>query len=283
MRRLPSQSLRETGSSLEPSGGGRMARFRCLHHSLDCVQTCDLAILGGGHRVGCRISASWRFSVFHFPVGSAPVSCQSSPRTLSTWLGKSGSPALQSSPRKTVRRELVKQSKFLSLVLRHDPCAIGIDLDAAGWVNVATLLDALRRHSPQITRERLIEIVETNDKRRFAFSDDFSRIRASQGHSIGIDLDLPPSTPPSSLFHGTAAKNLTSIQDKGLLRGQRDHVHLSPDEETATQVGARHGKPVVLRIESGQMAGSGFMFYVSENGVWLTAHVPPTFIVFPDA
>ena len=179
--------------------------------------------------------------------------------------------------------KLVKHSKFLSLVLRHDPSVIGIELDEAGWVEVATLLDALQNHRPQITRERLIEIVETNDKRRFAFSEDHARIRASQGHSIGVDLDLPQSTPPNSLFHGTAEGNLTSIHKNGLLRGQRDHVHLSLDEETATRVGARHGKPIVLQVESGQMVESGYVFYVSENGVWLTAHVPSTFIVFPNA
>lgn len=182
-----------------------------------------------------------------------------------------------------MRRELVKQSKFLSLILRHDPAVIGIELDDAGWVDVSTLLEAMKTHRPQITRERLFEIVETNDKRRFAFSEDRVRIRASQGHSIGVNLNLQPSQPPDSLFHGTAEKNLSSIRKNGLLRGQRDHVHLSADNETAQKVGARHGKPVVLRIASRQMAESDFIFYVSENGVWLTGYVPSTFIVFPDA
>ena len=185
--------------------------------------------------------------------------------------------------KKAVRRELIQHSKFLSLVLRHDPAVIGIELDDSGWAEVSTLLDALQSHRPQLTRERLLEIVETNDKKRFAFSADRSRIRASQGHSIGVDLNLPPSTPPSLLFHGTAEKNVASIRENGLLRGQRDHVHLSLDEETAAKVGARHGKPIVLRVESRRMADSGYEFRVSENGVWLTAHVPPTFIVFPDA
>ncbi len=182
-----------------------------------------------------------------------------------------------------MRRDLVKHSKFLSLVLRHDPAVIGIELDESGWVDVPTLLKALRCHRPQITRERLIEIVETNDKKRFAFSGDRSQIRASQGHSIGIDLNLPPSTPPDSLFHGSAERNLASIRENGLLRGRRDHVHLSLDGMTAAKVGSRHGKPVVLQIESKRMSESGFVFYVSENGVWLTAHVPPNYIVFPDA
>ena len=182
-----------------------------------------------------------------------------------------------------MRDELIQHSKFLSLVLRHDPAVIGIELDDSGWVDVSTLLAALQSHRPQITRERLLEIVETNDKQRFAFSADRSQIRASQGHSIGVELGLAPSSPPGSLFHGTAEKNLASIRENGLVRGRRDHVHLSLDEATAKKVGARHGKPVVLRILSGKMADSGFQFSVSENGVWLTAHVPPTFIMFPDA
>lgn len=181
-----------------------------------------------------------------------------------------------------MKRELIQHSKFLSYVLRHDPASIGIELDASGWVGVSRLLEALQCHRPEITHERLLEIVETNEKQRFAFSADRTRIRASQGHSIGIHLNIPPSTPPYILYHGTAGRNLASIREKGLLRGQRDHVHLSLDEETAMKVGARHGRPVVLRIDSGRMAESGFLFCISENGVWLTGHVPPSFIVFPD-
>jgi len=138
-------------------------------------------------------------------------------------------------------------------------------------------------HRPEITWERLIEIVEMNDKRRFAFSPDRRRIRASQGHSIGINLDLPSAIPPNILFHGTAVRNLVSIREHGLVRGQRDHVHLSADDETARKVGSRHGKPVVLRIESGKMVLSGIRFHLSENGVWLTGQVPPSYILFPDA
>ncbi|MGD9367576.1 MAG: RNA 2'-phosphotransferase [Desulfobacteraceae bacterium] len=178
-----------------------------------------------------------------------------------------------------MRRELIKDSKFLSFILRHDPSAIGVELDDAGWIEVSRLLCALQLHRPQITRERLIEIVETNDKKRFAFSEDRESIRASQGHSISIDLGLPPTLPPSLLYHGTSARNLKSIRNHGLLRGQRHHVHLSPDENTAIRVGSRHGKPVVLRIEAERMTQSGFTFYVSENGVWLTEYVPPSFIM----
>lgn len=182
-----------------------------------------------------------------------------------------------------MRHELVKHSRFLSLVLRHDPSAIGIQLDDAGWVDVTTLLAALQSRRSPITREVLVEIVETNNKRRFAFSEDRLRIRASQGHSIEVDLELEPSSPPDLLYHGTAAKNLDSIRANGLLRAQRNHVHLSADHATANRVGARHGTPVVIEIKSGRMADSGFTFYLSENGVWLTAHVPSIFIVFPNA
>lgn len=178
-----------------------------------------------------------------------------------------------------MRRELVKDSKFLSFILRHDPSAIGVELDDAGWIEVSRLLGALQLHRPEITRERLIEIVETNDKRRFAFSKNRESIRASQGHSIGIDLGLPPTLPPSLLYHGTSKSNLKSIRNYGILRGQRHHVHLSPDENTALRVGSRCGKPVVLKIEAEKMAKSGFTFYVSENGVWLTEYVPPSFIM----
>ncbi|MBL8814416.1 MAG: RNA 2'-phosphotransferase [Planctomyces sp.] len=181
-----------------------------------------------------------------------------------------------------MRRELVEYSKFLSLVLRHDPAVIGIQLDEAGWVEVSTLLEAMQSRRPQFTRDMLQEIVETNDKRRFAFSEDQVRIRASQGHSIGVDLALIPSIPPDLLFHGTAITNLTAIRENGLLRGKRDYVHLSVDDETAKRVGARHGRPIVLQISGKKMAEAGFSFFVSENGVWLTAHVPSQFIEFPE-
>lgn len=177
-----------------------------------------------------------------------------------------------------MRRELIKDSKFLSFILRHDPSAIGVELDDAGWIGVSRLLGALQLHRPHITRERLIEIVETNDKKRFAFSEDRESIRASQGHTVSIDLGLPPSLPPLILYHGTSERNLKSIRNYGLLRGKRHHVHLSADANTALRVGSRHGKPVVLRIDAGRMTQSGFTFYVSENGVWLTEYVPPSFI-----
>ncbi len=177
-----------------------------------------------------------------------------------------------------MRRELIPHSKFLSLVLRHDPSVAGVELDEAGWIDVATLLAAVQRKRPQITRECLLEIVETNDKQRFALSPDGSRIRASQGHSIGVELGLAPAEPPERLFHGTAERNLPSIRKQGLVRGRRDHVHLSPDRQTARKVGARHGKPAVLVVLAAGMAAAGHEFFLSANGVWLTLHVPPSFL-----
>jgi putative RNA 2'-phosphotransferase len=173
---------------------------------------------------------------------------------------------------------LVKTSKFLSLVLRHRPERIGLSLDAEGWAKVSELLHLMTAAGHPITRDILVEVVAGNDKRRFAFSEDGSRIRASQGHSIGVDLALPPAVPPERLFHGTAFRFLESILEHGLLRGSRNHVHLSLDEETATRVGQRHGKPVVLKVAAGDMQRDGHVFFVSENGVWLTEHVPGKYL-----
>ena len=176
---------------------------------------------------------------------------------------------------------LIKQSKFLSLILRHDPGAVGVTLDSQGWIEVDVLISAIRRKRPQFSRELLNKIVETNNKKRFAFSEDGKRIRASHGHSIGIDLNLEPASPPDILFHGTAIRNLDSIREQGLHSGARDHVHLSQDEITAHKVGSRHGKPVILRIRAGNMAKAGETFYLSENGVWLTDSVAVEYIDFP--
>jgi len=180
-----------------------------------------------------------------------------------------------------MRKPLVKLSKLLSLVLRHDPSAIGVTLDESGWIDIGHLLTALQRKEASFSREVLDEIVATNDKKRFILSEDGGRIRAAQGHSIGIQLGLDPKSPPSELYHGTAERNLPSIREKGLVRGQRDHVHLSPDIQTAESVGRRHGKEVVLVIRATLLAESGHAFYLSENGVWLTHEVPVAFIQFP--
>lgn len=177
--------------------------------------------------------------------------------------------------------DTVKISKFLSLVLRHDPGKIGLTLDSNGWVKVQELLDRMRQHGKPIDRETLEHVVATNDKKRFSFSEDGSQIRANQGHSIEVDLALPPQTPPDLLFHGTATRFLDSIREKGLLPGSRQHVHLSLDEVTAIKVGQRHGKPAVLVVRASEMQHQGFTFFCSDNGVWLTDHVAPRFINFP--
>lgn len=176
---------------------------------------------------------------------------------------------------------LVHLSKFLSLVLRHDPGMIGITLDPNGWVPVDELLSAAARAGKPITREQLDEVVATNDKKRFAFSPDGTLIRASQGHSVDVDLGLAPVEPPERLFHGTATRSVEAIRAEGLVRQSRQHVHLSPDEETALRVGQRHGKPVVLIVRAGQMHRDGHPFYQSDNGVWLTASVPPEYLEIP--
>jgi putative RNA 2'-phosphotransferase len=177
--------------------------------------------------------------------------------------------------------QLVGMSKFLSLVLRHKPEAIGLTLAANGWADVDELITRANQQGKRLTRPLLEEIVATNDKKRFAFSADGTKIRASQGHSVTVDLELKPQTPPETLFHGTATRFLDGIKQQGLLPGSRQHVHLSLDEETAIKVGQRHGKPIILRIRSGEMHRSGREFFLSENGVWLTASVPPEFLEIP--
>jgi len=180
-----------------------------------------------------------------------------------------------------MNRQLVNCSKFLSLVLRHEPEKIGIALDAEGWVDVDVLLDACNERGPHITRELLDEIVATNDKKRFSFSPDGRRIRANQGHSVTVDLRLDPKEPPELLYHGTIADFLDSIRHEGLQRGNRHHVHLSQDKKTADKVGQRRGKPVVLIIAAKRMHCEGYTFYQSDNGVWLTDGVPPEYLEFP--
>ncbi len=173
---------------------------------------------------------------------------------------------------------LVRASKFLSLVLRHRPEHVGITLDSAGWVAVDELLAAAQRTGFPLDRATLDRVVAENDKRRFAFSADRARIRASQGHSVGVDLGLEAQAPPDVLFHGTAARFLESIRSEGLKPGSRTHVHLSADEETARTVGRRHGSPVVLRVDAGAMHRDGHQFLCSENGVWLARAVPAVYL-----
>ncbi|MCI5140900.1 MAG: RNA 2'-phosphotransferase [Candidatus Electrothrix sp. ATG1] len=174
----------------------------------------------------------------------------------------------------------VNISKFLSLILRHAPETIGLCLDAKGWVAVDELLQAAETNGTVISRERLEEIVFTNDKQRFAFSPDGLRIRANQGHSVNVDLELAPVEPPPVLFHGTATRFLPSIGSQGLRSMSRQHVHLSVTRDQAHRVGARHGRPVVLEIDAEGMSDAGHLFFLSANGVWLTEAVSVDFIRF---
>ncbi|MEU5339978.1 MULTISPECIES: RNA 2'-phosphotransferase [unclassified Streptomyces] len=176
-------------------------------------------------------------------------------------------------------RRTVKVSKYLSKHLRHQPERIGLTLDEAGWVEIETLMAAAQAHGFQFTRDELDHVVANNDKRRFAIEG--SRIRASQGHSVEVDLGLAAATPPAYLYHGTVARSLDAIRAEGLRPMNRHDVHLSPDRETATRVGARRGRPVVLSVDAAAMHRDGHEFRVSANGVWLTAAVPPSYLRFP--
>lgn len=178
-----------------------------------------------------------------------------------------------------MRGKLISASKFLSLVLRHKPETIGLRLDGQGWADISELLEKAK-NSYRLTRDDLLEIVATNEKKRFALNDDGTKIRASQGHSVKVDLDLRPSIPPPVLYHGTADRFLDSIKRDGLIKMNRNHVHLSKNRETAISVGSRHGRVVVLEIDSKQMQNDGYSFYLSDNGVWLTEHVPERYIKF---
>lgn len=177
--------------------------------------------------------------------------------------------------------EAKKISKFLSLVLRHQPQKIGLTLDNAGWTVVDDLLakleDAGRGISPQV----LEDVVAENDKQRFQFSEDRTLIRATQGHSIDVDLGYETSVPPDVLCHGTTTTSVAAIRDQGLTKQKRHHVHLHVDQDLAASIGQRRGTPVVLSIDAKRMVTEGFVFYVTPNGVWLTDHVPPEFISFP--
>ncbi|MET3896083.1 putative RNA 2'-phosphotransferase [Devosia sp. UYZn731] len=170
--------------------------------------------------------------------------------------------------------------RLLSNVLRHAPERLGITIDEHGWTPVEPLIAHARKAGFKIDRAILERVVAENDKQRFTLSADGQRIRAAQGHSIPIDLGLPPSEPPEVLFHGTARHNLDAIFAKGLLAGRRRHVHLSLSQETAIKVGGRHGTPVVLRIAAGRMHADGIEFWRADNGVWLTVEVSPAYLSF---
>jgi putative RNA 2'-phosphotransferase len=169
-------------------------------------------------------------------------------------------------------------SKFLSKYLRHAPEDLGLTLQPGGWVQVVDLLDAAGRAGFSITRAELRQCVEINDKQRFSFDDTGGRIRANQGHSVEVDLQLEEKVPPDVLYHGTVARFLPTIWADGLNRGTRHHVHLSKDVATARKVGARRGKPVVLRVDAGRMHQDGYKFFLSANGVWLADSVPAEYL-----
>lgn len=173
---------------------------------------------------------------------------------------------------------ITSASKFLSLVLRHEPGRIGLRLEEGGWVPVAQLLECCANAGRRITPALLQEIVHTNDKKRFSFSEDGLRIRANQGHSITVDLGLAAQEPPGVLYHGTASRFLEVILAQGLQRRSRHHVHLTDQHATAVAVGQRHGKPVVLQVDARRMHAEGHMFYRSDNGVWLTDQVDACYL-----
>lgn len=171
-----------------------------------------------------------------------------------------------------------KISKLLSYVLRHRPDEYGLTLSADGWVAVDELLAALNSRGKGVSLDTLKHVVAENDKQRFAFNEDGSLIRAQQGHSVDVDLQYEPQSPPDVLYHGTVERFLDSIHQQGLLKGARHHVHLSADTPTALNVGSRRGKPVLLEVDARQMADDGFAFFRTGNGVWLVDHVPPKYL-----
>lgn len=173
----------------------------------------------------------------------------------------------------------IKLGRFLSLVLRHKPSAAGITLDAHGWADVSELLSRVRRTGRQIDMDTLERIVRENNKRRYSFNEDHTKIRANQGHSIPVDIELKEEKPPRRLYHGTAERFLPSIRRGGIRKMNRQLVHLSADFQTAVEVGLRHGMPAVIVIDAEAMARNGAVFYLSENGVWLCEHVAPEYFL----
>jgi putative RNA 2'-phosphotransferase len=175
-------------------------------------------------------------------------------------------------------KRLTKVSKYLARHLRHAPERIGLELQSGGWVDVETLLAACEKHGFRITRNELEQVVAQNDKQRFSFDESSTRIRANQGHSVEVDLQLKAQTPPDVLYHGTATHIAPNVWRDGLKKMRRHHVHLSRDVETATKVGARHGKPFIFEVDAKAMSNAGFQFFCSDNGVWLCDEVPPQYL-----
>lgn len=172
----------------------------------------------------------------------------------------------------------IKMGRFISLVLRHNPSAAGISLDENGWADVDALIHGVRQTGRFLDLKMLERIVAENNKKRYSFNADHTKIRANQGHSIAVDVELKAQKPPAVLYHGTAAQHVDSIRKQGIAKRNRQHVHLSVDLATARNVGRRHGNPVILKVDSAAMAADGFTFWLSENGVWLCEEVPPQYL-----
>ncbi len=173
---------------------------------------------------------------------------------------------------------LTKLGRYISLILRHHPEAIGIELNQHGWADVQELIAGIAKDNPGFNMEILEEIVATNNKKRYSFNEDKTKIRANQGHSVQVDVELEEKEPPEILWHGTAEKYVESIDAQGLISKNRLYVHLSKDVETARNVGQRHGKVVIYRVNTGQMHRAGYKFFLSVNGVWLTERVPVQYL-----
>ena len=169
-------------------------------------------------------------------------------------------------------------SKFIALILRHKPDTVGIMLDEHGWASVSELISGINACGNEIDMQTLEEIVAEDEKQRYSFNSDKTKIRANQGHSVNVDVELKKAVPPEILFHGTGEKFVSSIKSEGLKPKSRLYVHLSKDRETAVKVGSRHGKPVVFEVHSGEMSRCGFEFFLSENDVWLTKIVPAEYL-----
>jgi putative RNA 2'-phosphotransferase len=178
-------------------------------------------------------------------------------------------------------RQTIKISKFLSLVLRHEPDTIGITLDENGWTSVPSLIAKLGPNFPGFNMAMLEEVVSTNSKKRFSFNGDKTMIRANQGHSVEVDLDYEPVLPPEILYHGTVDEFIQAIEQEGLQKMSRHHVHMSQDQATAITVAIRRGKALILKVKAGEMHRDGFDFFRTPNGVWLTDHVPAKYLIFP--
>ena len=175
-------------------------------------------------------------------------------------------------------KRVVRISKYLSLHLRHQPEHLGLDLEEGGWIDVATLLAACARDGFPVTRAELEEVVVRNDKQRFSFDELGTRLRANHGHSVEVDLELEPATPPPLLYHGTPERSLASILRTGIAKMKRQHVHLSTTLDEARKVGARRGQPVLVAVDAAAMHKDGLVFFQSASGIWLTDHVPPKYL-----